>query len=592
MKKILFFSVAMLCLLKMVNGQTEIITYPTEGSVFQANSFGVFQIAFGGQVKNTNPMFYRIEKRNGANSWQVIVNDASLSTNFSVLTGGIGRGLFSTTYNSNLSKGWYRLSIYRKWNNWFGLNTVRSIKHQVQFGVGDIYFIAGQSNASGWYWNDTFSGLDNAISTTGESDKSSPMSRTITYQNDNTGQGQNEGVLLPITKGIPYNNSQSDLSINFSELKISPIAASASAQNGNRINIYPNGYDSWAYGPLGYKMATNEIDGGDKYAGTPSLWFNAAVGGTSINQGIGFTSWLDNPFSSSSLIGKLDYTLLNFAGPFGAKGVLWHQGEYDHLVYLNGLKSATYTNDYSVGLSQIIEWTRQAVDNSMKESSKLNWFISDVSYLPYSSSPVNSSNSVSSSINTLPSGYIGLTPGAQSHWTSSNLIATGQTITRNRPISPSNVATNSVYYVPAGTPHRILKINEQEESLTFKYKDYRHRGTDAEQKEMSISIDEFIRRFEQHILPFRYVRIRNFGYLQNHGRAKRLKGLFEKLKLPAPPDKMRIPIYVTIREKYGVDIRVCPKCKEHHLELVATHYRSGTVLMKDKPKNKASPTDF
>ena len=89
--------------------------------------------------------------------------------------------------------------------------------------------------------------------------------------------------------------------------------------------------------------------------------------------------------------------------------------------------------------------------------------------------------------------------------------------------------------------------------------------------------------------------------MQNHGRAKRLKGLFEKLNLPAPPAKMRIPVYVTIREKYGVDIRVCPKCNEHHLELVATHYRGGgtspdAVLMPEKAseniRNKASPSDF
>ena len=44
-----------------------------------------------------------------------------------------------------------------------------------------------------------------------------------------------------------------------------------------------------------------------------------------------------------------------------------------------------------------------------------------------------------------------------------------------------------------------------------------------------------------------------FGFLQNHGRAKRLKGLFEKLNLPAPPAKKRISVYVTIREKYGAD---------------------------------------
>jgi uncharacterized protein YbaR (Trm112 family) len=53
-----------------------------------------------------------------------------------------------------------------------------------------------------------------------------------------------------------------------------------------------------------------------------------------------------------------------------------------------------------------------------------------------------------------------------------------------------------------------------------------------------------------------------------------------------------IPVYVTIKEKYGIDIRVCPKCKEHHLELIAKHYRTAAVFVKEKPKNKASPTEF
>jgi hypothetical protein len=79
------------------------------------------------------------------------------------------------------------------------------------------------------------------------------------------------------------------------------------------------------------------------------------------------------------------------------------------------------------------------------------------------------------------------------------------------------------------------------------------------------------------------------------------KGKFAYPNLPAPPAKMRIPVYVTIREKYGIDIRVCPKCKEHHLELVATHYRTGgtppgTIMAAKKPsnqfRNKASPTEF
>ena len=75
-----------------------------------------------------------------------------------------------------------------------------------------------------------------------------------------------------------------------------------------------------------------------------------------------------------------------------------------------------------------------------------------------------------------------------------------------------------------------------------------------------------------------------------------LKGLFEKFNLPAPPAKMRIHIYVTIKEKYGIDIRICLKCNEHHLELVATHYRVRSTIMAEKStkiiQNKASPLDF
>ncbi len=92
------------------------------------------------------------------------------------------------------------------------------------------------------------------------------------------------------------------------------------------------------------------------------------------------------------------------------------------------------------------------------------------------------------------------------------------------------------------------------------------------------------------------ISIAKFLLFENYGRAKRLKGLFEKLNLPTPSPKFRIPIYVTIREKYGIDIRVCPKCNEHHLEPIATHYRSGSTIMKDNRnnnfRNKASPTDF
>ena len=55
------------------------------------------------------------------------------------------------------------------------------------------------------------------------------------------------------------------------------------------------------------------------------------------------------------------------------------------------------------------------------------------------------------------------------------------------------------------TAHRIIFINEETKTIRFKYKDYHARGTNKMHKEMTLSIAEFNRRFEQHILPAGFV---------------------------------------------------------------------------------------
>jgi hypothetical protein len=101
------------------------------------------------------------------------------------------------------------------------------------------------------------------------------------------------------------------------------------------------------------------------------------------------------------------------------------------------------------------------------------------------------------------------------------------------------------------TAHRILSIDKENSSISFKYKDYHCRNTKDEKKEMNISIDEFIRRYEQHILPKRFTKIRHYGYLKNYKRTERLKQLFALLQLPPPPPKVIIPIRQRMLEKYG-----------------------------------------
>ena len=61
--------------------------------------------------------------------------------------------------------------------------------------------------------------------------------------------------------------------------------------------------------------------------------------------------------------------------------------------------------------------------------------------------------------------------------------------------------------------YRLIKVSKTH--VTFKWKDYRHGNT---KKEMTLSISKFLRRFALHILPHRFVRIRHYGILSNHGR--------------------------------------------------------------------------
>lgn len=131
------------------------------------------------------------------------------------------------------------------------------------------------------------------------------------------------------------------------------------------------------------------------------------------------------------------------------------------------------------------------------------------------------------------------------------------------------------------TAHRILEINEIESTVTFKYKDYHARGTDEMHKVMTLPIDEFIRRFEQHILPKQFVKIRHYGYLKNYNRTARLLDIFDKMNLPPPPPKVQIPVRQRILEQYGKDISLCPNCKKGRLELVAT-YRTRTERSRSK----------
>jgi len=108
--------------------------------------------------------------------------------------------------------------------------------------------------------------------------------------------------------------------------------------------------------------------------------------------------------------------------------------------------------------------------------------------------------------------------------------------------------------------HRLLDIEDGH--VKFRYKDYRH---DNQQKTMTLSADEFIRRFLLHILPDGFQRIRYYGFLGNRyrqeklTRCRQLLGMTSADKTSQEPEPQK-----DYRDRYeeltGVSLRLCPVC--------------------------------
>jgi hypothetical protein len=130
------------------------------------------------------------------------------------------------------------------------------------------------------------------------------------------------------------------------------------------------------------------------------------------------------------------------------------------------------------------------------------------------------------------------------------------------------------------TKHRIVSVSNRE--VSFRYKDY---ADGDKQKVMTLSREEFLRRFELHFLPSHFTKIRHYGFLQNNGKRKRLEHIRELLKLSPLRPVIKIPVQQRILEKYGKDITLCPCCKIGKLEIIATK-RFGIKSIINQTLNK------
>jgi hypothetical protein len=121
--------------------------------------------------------------------------------------------------------------------------------------------------------------------------------------------------------------------------------------------------------------------------------------------------------------------------------------------------------------------------------------------------------------------------------------------------------------------HRLVSFADGK--VTFRWRDSAHNN---EQKLLSLSLDEFLRRFLLHVLPKGFVRIRHFGFLANRRRATTLP-----LCLPLLGSSPQARPEVTAAT--SSDAWLCPRCSGPML--VIERFTAAEIQLRSPPTRDA-----
>src|SRR6202162_2163473 len=119
--------------------------------------------------------------------------------------------------------------------------------------------------------------------------------------------------------------------------------------------------------------------------------------------------------------------------------------------------------------------------------------------------------------------------------------------------------------------HQVAISNNRLQQLkdgrvTFPYKDYKD---EQQQKLMTLSADEFLRRFLLHVLPEGFQRIRHYGLFSNRHRAENLARCRELLGVSAPVAPSPRDYCEHYRQLTGQYLLQCPQCQKGQMRRIA-----------------------
>lgn len=352
MKNLIIILVALLSVMQTINAQYLSLSYPKYNSVLQRDGANQAVITIAGQlvwgtgqngaITPGTTVSYKVKTLSATPNVQGPTVNLSMAAN----------GMFYTT--TSLSKGWYLVEVM--------LNGVVYVSSKV--GVGDVFVIAGQSNAQG-----------------------------IGGQLEPMG-----GWKLPATIAFPEwivginedNNCNKNLFDGFGDL----YSLSDVAKQYNKLG--PTGNNVWCYAVLGKKIS-------DANGGMPVAFFNTASAGSSITQWylgaqglgapnfytggtqfcLGYKGGSNNPVDYyGQPYTPLRSTLNCYASLYGVRAVLWHQGETDSDNNVPANYKAASAADYQNKLQFVINKSRTDFGATISPNI-LSWIVSKATISKY-----------------------------------------------------------------------------------------------------------------------------------------------------------------------------------------------------------------
>ncbi|MDZ7896498.1 MAG: sialate O-acetylesterase [Arcicella sp.] len=316
--KYLFISI-LICVNYLSFGQIK-LTSPQSRAVYQRNGIGFSAVTVAGsyekQVDKIEARLVPVQAGQGEDTdyrdWKTI-KTLPLNGNFSFIM--------------SVRQGWYRLEVRGSLNG----EIIGNVSTVDKFGVGEVFIIAGQSNAEG---------LDAVSGVFVDNDRVNCLS---------TLNDQNSG-------GTSY-------------ISLSPFS-----QLQTNSRIAPRGKNAWCWGRLG-ELLVNRLN-------VPVMFFNVALNGTTS------TAWAQtadgnftiNPYVGGVYDGKLPYqnmsdVLKYYVPELGVRAVLWCQGEADNFISSANNKAGD-EQTYISNIQTVINRTRTETGIS-----ELHWVISQTSYV-------------------------------------------------------------------------------------------------------------------------------------------------------------------------------------------------------------------